>query len=411
MSEVDDGYTLGAAGEIYAEQRAQWEPLGPWDWYKIDPLRRALSDVEMRLEEDERSIALFHQSWVRLPPSLRAQVFREREIAAELVVGLPWLRRAFPSVVSVSVGFDAPHEARLSGIVTVESPLTRGELRALYAAWEERNSVESAVPDYRNDGPTPIVVKVAETPVALKQVPSGAATVSVPDPPPATSPILQSGDRVDSESPSGMREPGTLTCIVSELSSDAPLLLSSGHVFTDSGYAVISRRGAPVRVGTVTRVNRDVDAALAEITEPYSCDYRLKVCDMLPASPVIPPAGLAVQMYGAVSHRQQGYLNETNRIPANAWKIGMVPEFTADIPCTGGDSGALLVTGRDKEPPFSKGELDHMAPAYADAMTCAMLGVLRAGPPLGADPAYRPQAYFKPIIQILDALGIEPWTR
>jgi hypothetical protein len=174
----------------------------------------------------------------------------------------------------------------------------------------------------------------------------------------------------------------------------------------------VSGRNVPPRiVGRVKGIDSDLDVGIAEISEPYLCDFRIKGPDLVPASPVIATSDMQVQMFGALSGHQTGFLNQGVQIPANAKTAGMFPMFTAEINCVHGDSGALLVTGNGTEPAVPRWQRKHMAPAYLDCVTCAILGVLKAGPPPDADPSLRRQGYFVPILQVLNELSVEAWVR
>ncbi|MCU1326136.1 MAG: hypothetical protein JWN34_1506, partial [Bryobacterales bacterium] len=260
-------------------------------------------------------------------------------------------------------------------------------------------------------GHVPLHVDVHPAPTPLGIVPAGNYLFGDPDPTPANAPVVQSGDRVGSQSPAGVREFGTLACLVSAPGSADPLALSSGHVFVKANYNLITSRGGTTRIGDVQTVNMDCDAAVGCLHAPYLCDYRLKVSDLVPAAPVLPTNSLAVQLHGAVSGTQTGFLNQVNVIPANARSVGIVPLFSANISCTRGDSGALLVTGVGKDPPVPAWQQQHMSAAYLDAMTCAILGILMAGPLAGGDPMVQPQAWFSPAVQVFSDLGVEAWVR
>ena len=176
-----------------------------------------------------------------------------------------------------------------------------------------------------------------------------------------------------------------------------------------SSYNVITGGAIPTRVGKVGLV--DCDAAVCSLISPYLCDYRLKGVNMVPAAPVLATSDLPVQMYGAKSGHQLGYINKVCQVPSNATKSGIFPLFTADIPCAHGDSGALLITGRGATPPIPSWQAGYMSPAYIESMTCAMLGMLKAGPPPGADPNLRPEAYFTPMLEVFNDLQVEAWVR
>ncbi|HXR16414.1 MAG TPA: hypothetical protein VN777_09480 [Terriglobales bacterium] len=397
---------------FYAEERREWEPNHSYDWLQSDPLLPALAGIEIGTQSAEGETLSFHYAWMRSPAQMRAQAFREREIAATLVKLLPEWRSSIPGLYSVGVGQRNVPEPRLVAVLTLDQPLSDGEWYDIRQRWARSARIRSRVPEFdRNrDESVPIVSDLRPAPTLLGRVQSGAFLLGNPDPPPAGAPIVQNGDRIGSESPIGIREFGTLTCIVSEAGSVEPLVLGSGHVLRQANFHLLSASGATVRVGKVKNVVRS-DAAVATLDSPYLCDYRLKGLNLVPAAPILPTADLPVQMYGAKSGYQTGYLSKVNQIPANATSIGMFPLFTADIPCAHEDSGALLVTGRGTSPPVPAWQAQQMNAAYLDNITCAMLGMLNAGPPPGADPMLRPEAYFTPVLQVFSDLGVEAWVR
>jgi hypothetical protein len=397
---------------FYREDRREWEPAHDYDWLQADPLLGALRKAEIAQQVGEGEALSFHYAWMRSPAPFRAQVFREREIAATLALFLPEWRSSVPGLFSVGVGVRNVPEPRLVAVVTLDYPLSTGEWYDVRQQWSRSARIRSRVPEFDRDKheSVPIVSDLRPPPVLLGQVQTGAFLLGNPDPPPAGAPLIQNGDRVGSESPSGIREFGTLTCLVSVAGSIEPMVLGSGHVLRQTNFSLLSANGTTIRIGRVKRIGRS-DAAIAGLDSPYMCDYRLKALNLVPAAPILPSADLPVQMYGAKSGHQTGYLSKVNQIPANATSIGMFPLFTADIRCAPEDSGALLVTGRGTAPPVAAWQAKQMSPTYLDNITCAMLGMLHAGTPAGADPMLRPEAYFSPILQVFNDLGVEAWVR
>ena len=393
------------------KDRQKWEPRDPHEWLEIDPLLGAFRRSEILTPNVEADAVSFHHAWSRLPGAMRSQVLREREIAAALVRALPEWRETVAGLSSVGVGIRGRREPELTAVFSVERELSDRECSEIRERWSKRAAVESYAPEFKDAKPVPCVVEVRPIPTLLGKVPSGGFLFGKPDPTPHNAPVLQSGDRIGSESPIGIREYGTLTCLVSAAGSTVPLLLGSEHVFRQVGYDVLNGQTIPKRIGKVKKVWPATDVALAELSSPYLCDYRFKGPDMVPAAPVIATGDMPVQMYGAKSGHQLGYLNQAVQIPANASAAGIFPMFAVTIQCAHGDSGALLVTGNGTEPAVPMWQRKHMSSEYLDSLTCAMLGVLKAGSPPGADPSVRPQAYFIPMLQVLNELGVEAWVR
>lgn len=396
--------------DLYYSDRAGWEPKESYDWSLRDPLAQAFYSAGIEVSGGNQAARSVHEAWIRLPAWLRNRIWREREIASILVRFLPEWRESVPGLYSVGVG---TRNGILIAIVNVEEALTSEErfhLREAWAtAWRQRS---------RRDGPTekeeddvPLGFELGPAPTLLGQVPPGGFLFGEPDPPPQTAPLLQSGDKVGSETPSGIREYGTLSCVVSDRGSTTALALCSGHVLIQPNYTFIHKTGSLLRVGTVRSVDMTIDAALAELSTPYLCDYRARASGLVPAAPIIPTTNMPVQMYGALSGYQTGYLNQVNTIPAGAKSAGLIPMFSASIQCVHGDSGALLLSGRGTAPAVPQWQMPHMSAGYLDSLTSAMIGILKAGPPAGSDPNVRPQGYFTPIVQVLDEMNVEAWVR
>jgi hypothetical protein len=401
----------GSFEQLYEEDRQPWEPQGPDDWLKTDPLVQAFRRNEVRIPNSEADAASFHQAWIRMPRQFRNQVAREREVAASLVSFLPSLRDFVPGLGSIGVGYRGREEAKLTGIVTVEERLARPEWSEILKRWDTQKVPRSRVGEFAKVESIPLTVEFRTPLTRLGKVPPDGVLFGEPDPPPRDAPVLQSGDKVGTQSPSGIREFGTLSCFVHYPGTPTPLVLASGHVLQKIGYPLLSNRHVPVRVGKVLDVKDELDVALGELAKPYLCDFRVQGVDIVPGPPVIPSSGMPVQMFGAQSKTQHGYINQGIDIPASATAAGVSTTFTAELKCVHGDSGALLVTGRGSEPAVPRWQRRHMGQAYLDSLTCAILGVLKAGPSRDADPNLRPQGYFVPIIQVLNDLGVEAWVR
>lgn len=398
--------------QIYEKDRQEWEPRDESSWPNTDPLLKAYRRNDWLDPDIERQVSSFHQGWIRLPGSMRSQVLREREIAAALVESLPALREIVPGLYSVGVGMRGSGQPELTAIMNVDEWLGSSEWYEVRERWAQYEIVPTRVPTFMKANLAPITVERRPTPTLLGKVPSNEFILGEPEPTPWDAPVLRSGDKIGSESPSGIREFGTLSCLVHKPSSTTPLLLASGHVLRKENWKVVSGRTVTARaVGNVKTVDLDMDVALAELSSPYFCDFRIQSPDLVPASPVIATSDMPVQMFGALSGYQCGFLNQGVQIPANSKAAGVFPMFTAQINCVHGDSGALLVTGFGTQPAVPLWQRRLMSPSYLDAVTCAILGVLKAGPPPDADPSLRRQGYFVPMLSVLSELGVEAWVR
>jgi len=248
---------------------------------------------------------------------MRTQVIREREIAGSLVHTLKAFREFVPGLYSIGVGIRGDR-GELTAVITAEERVGAAEQKEVRRVWEDRVQVPSPIPVMGNAAPVQIVVEQRPAPTLLGKVPANHFIFGEPDPTPQNAPVLQSGDKIGSESPSGIREFGTIACIVHEQRSTTPLLLASGHVLRQKGWNVVSGRTTPPQViGRVKGIDSDMDVGIAEISQPYLCDFRIKGSDLVPASPVIATNDMQVQMFGALSERcQHPDSHESDAVPA-----------------------------------------------------------------------------------------------
>ena len=134
---------------LYGETRHEWEPKSARDWTEIDPMSRSLRRVEIEVSTTDQELISFQSAWMRCPPLMRAQILRERELAAALVEFLPAWRKRIPSLLSIGVGNRWPDRG-LGAIVTVEQPLTSGEWFDVVNDWSQRRARKSLLPEFYN---------------------------------------------------------------------------------------------------------------------------------------------------------------------------------------------------------------------------------------------------------------------
>jgi hypothetical protein len=381
-----------------------WEPQSPAAWLELDPLSR-FGDRADR-EELPRLAGAVLAGYQRLPAILRRQAWREREIFATL-----WDRRALmgPALAESSwlgVGRRWVDGRRiLAAIISTEAllPPDPFDARAAYNL-PEQLEVPSRIPQLAGPG-VPVILEQTAGPVLYGSVKTGdwALTSSV-DAWRDLAP-LQSGDEVAGEDRWGARSPGTLAAIVSREHQLEPLMLSVAHVFGPPGRKVVAYRGGARAVGKVIMSDPGLDAAIAEPSEPWHFDYRLRAGDVLPALPVPATSDMPVQMWGAVSKYQQGRVDQALRVPAGAGAIGMLVPFSANIPSAPGDSGALIVAGPGPSPGFPGATT-----GAQNLLAGAMLGMLLAGPNT-RNPAHSPEVWAVPLAEILERFRLQVWVR
>lgn len=389
----------------------RWEPRSASDWMRRDPFIEC--QVPVSPEFYERDQFTTFGAWSRLPPSLRRQAWREREIAARVhSIAREW--HHVPGIRAIGVGIRGEGaQRRLVGIILSESALP-ADTSLLHRQYDipESLRVSSDIPEEEAVVPLRIEPAAAPSRFQLGLVPPDRFVLTSSSPPlPARTPTLQAGDVVAGENPAGFRKPGTLCCIVSHQSDFQPLLLSAAHVLDNRGAKVVAYVPNPIEIGIVVDVDSGLDAAIAELNEPWIVDYRIKALNVVPAAPVMAYSDMPVQFIGGASGHQVGWLDVTNSIPVGGPSVGVMPDFRATIQAQQGDSGALLLTCHGRDSPFPSSHAGAMYSQYVESMTCAMLGLLIAGPSASLSPATRPQTYFRPILNILNRFGLQAWVR
>jgi hypothetical protein len=299
------------------------------------------------------------------------------------------------------------------GLILSESELPE-DTRLLHKQYEIPESLRASsdIPEEEEIVPLRIEQVIVPNRFQLGVVPPDRFVLtSSPPPLPAWTPTLQAGDVIAGEDAAGFRTPGTLACIVSYQSDYQPLLLSAAHVLGDRGRKVVAYVPNPVEVGKVIDIDWNLDAAIAELKGPWIVDYRIKVLNVIPSGPVMAYTDMPVQFVGGASGHKTGWVDVTNSIPVGGPSVGVMPDFRASIEAQPGDSGALLLTSHGRESPFPASHARVMYPQYVESMTCAMLGLFIAGPSDAPSPATRPQAFFRPILNVLNRFRLQAWVR
>jgi hypothetical protein len=256
----------------------------------------------------------------------------------------------------------------------------------------------------------PVKIEYKSAPTRFGQVQSDQP-IRASGLPPLSSTTIQPGDFVAGEDRAGIRPgPGTLSTIASRKGSSDPLILSAAHVLGNNDYKVLFGSVTARYVGEVIDTNSDLDVAIAEVHVPWMVDCRVKDIGMVPAAPIMGWSDMPVQMVGCRSGHQKGWMNIPVNIPASSVELGVVHHHLVTIDSQPGDSGALLLSGHGVT---SAVDPDFADPRYLNSTTCAMMGILVAGPSSTPSPTVRPQSYFTPITHVLNDFGLDPdpWTR
>jgi hypothetical protein len=362
------------------------------EWHERDPLLQTFPSLREQL-------ANLFEAFQRLPPPLKLQFWRERNIAT---LTYEWAREQehLQKVYStVGVGI-----RRIDGTPTLTGLVTTEDRIIAVQRLSQRIT--------RIGGRIPLLIEYAPTPAPAALLPRGIFTAASPTPPVPSTPLVQSGDEIAGQTLNGFRTPGTLAAIVTAVGQNAPSLLGAAHVLGQVGDIAIHYVGPVAHpIGTVTQSDVRLDAAIAVIEQPWNIDYRCRGANIPPAPPVLPVAGLAVQMHGARSGHLTGFIDQTNTIPAGGVPLGIIPHIRVQFASMQGDSGALLLTGHAQRSAIGPPLADLMAVTYVENLRCGLLGILVAGPPPGAPSTTPPYSYFTPILQILQHFNVEPYVR
>jgi hypothetical protein len=388
-----------------SQEGAEWEPRSPETWRELDPL----SHLDNRVNRDNlgRIAEAAAAAYLRLPAPLRWQAWREREIFASLWTSRSIVGAALADTSWLGVGRRWINGQRiLAAIISTDLMLPPDPLdaRAAYGLPSELD-IPSLNPDI-DDPAVPVVFEQTAGPVHYGVVGAGNWALTSDGVAPDDVAPMQSGDEIAGQDEWGARSLGTLAAIVSKENQIEPLMLSVAHVMGPLGRKVFAYRGGIRLVGKVIMSDCRLDAAIAEPTEPWHVDYRLRAGDEVPALPVPATSDMPVQMWGARSKHQQGRVHQALVVPAGAGAIGMLVPFTATIPAVPGDSGALIVAGPGPFP----GVLPASTPGTGDPMNGSMLGMLLAGPN-PRNPGANQEIWAVPLTEILELFRIQVWIR
>ncbi|MCC6188329.1 MAG: hypothetical protein IT318_04815 [Anaerolineales bacterium] len=404
----------------------------PWEqqvlraWPELDPLAPFRLPGEAARGYDPEALAA---AWRVLAPRLRAQAWREREIAQYLFQNLrDWAARmpaleglgvarrplallspleqiewtggsptqALRHLREVSRRFaaDEPRDTALMGVLFFQGEPPGGDQLAAAGAGPFIG-LDSPVLPLESLGHASVVPLVAETSQPFGLLGGGPAPAGA-----AAAIVLQSGLPIEGHHASGYANPGTLTAI-----ADADLggprreavLVSAQHVIGDPNNPV-THTGQ--RIAEVVESDSGLDAAIARLDDPTLVDKHISGLGLAPAAPVLPTTGLPVQFSGGASGVQYGqHVDVVYRTAPWQYSVGAGSCFEAQAYAQPGDSGALLLTGHGAQSPIDP-VLAAQNPALASQYTAAMLGLLLAGPQLPPAPGTTARIIARPIVDV-----------
>ena len=401
-----------------------WEPRTSEEWILADPL----GPTPFPLWGASRVYApdsLF-ETWRRLPEGLRAQTWREREIAATLFQQMPrWQARVTGMLAAGVVLWDprwrsahtrhwkdyfawrpptdldinAPFppswrwglEAPLPLAGTVFYPESEtANLGRLRAAIEESLRVPSRLPldRYGFSATVPIVLQTA---IPYRLYSAGAAPAMA----------IQSGRAIQALDPMGLVKLGTIMAIADE--GFRPVLVGAGHVFGDPPNRLLHLNSP---VADVIDHDRQLDTAIAHVHANQILDATVTGLGVLPGRPMLPALGIPVQLIGAVSGRQRGGSVWSTHVATYAMiQQGVPPFFEIAGHAQGGDSGAVLLADMGFSPAPAHA-LWQQNPALAALLSDALMGMLVAGPPTPPAPGQRAKLLARSALEIGARFGL-----
>lgn len=413
----------------------EWEPKNPEEWERYDPIgpRADWPRLNTNIERSAYSSTALFAGWRRLPAILRAQVWREREIASYLFRNSGSWAERLPILEAVGVtkrsyaqssnffpffpDWDHPlfyeywrsirhgdvrraqrinEEIRREfGFSIVNGMILTGTLfisRALpivgdlldYLRIRPLQDIGSRISNLTRYGlsPTvPINIEYSDDFMLL-------SSVNLPQP-------IQGGLLIRGEHPSGFRKPGTIATIAHDWNNNC-VLVGAQHVLGDVGNNVILNGQC---IGEVIDSDAALDAAIARVFDPIKWDKTIKGLTISPSAPVFVTTGLSVQFEGGVSGSQYGTVDVVNRVAPGQYRVGSSPSFTVLADGKPGDSGSLIITGHGNQTNLPQAFINQN-PQLASLYSNAMLGMLLAGPGPGYPKQEPAKIIARPILEI-----------
>lgn len=386
---------------------APGEPEDPKAWMELDPLFSVLRQID-RFDERWFDLAAWtYVAWRQLPRTYRYDARIERSLSA---IGRQEVERYLPkigSVAAVSIGSDTHLNSGYAPQICLNlhsSHFSTAEV----VGYIPSEQVIRAAHIYSPSPIDPFPVKVVPYDDLFEMRRVGATPTQASPAPMANINALQSGGELFSQSPAGVLKSGTLGMFVDRPTHQDPCVLGAGHVLGPIGSVVLdsSRR----QIGTVSLHDNVLDVSVVDLIAPWAVNYELPRLGLVPGPPVWPIVNMPVQMFGAVSKQQYGYITNTYYTAPSQSSLPICNKILTNINAVSGDSGALLCCGYDRLAALPSPYLHLYPQAYVDMHICGALGVLQGGANQGVGPIKGPTV-FTHLPDILAALRLDPNTR
>jgi hypothetical protein len=395
------------------------EPRFPYEWAEIDPLAQRLRSDHLSERFDfENWTGWTYVAWRRLSRIHRYQARLERALLEVARDRTFWYERKFGRVASISVGSldvwrNWPLWPVFRGLVPelcmllyadVPAPLfvemveyAEAGKRARFRGDDDRFALQRQFPVLVVPRLTFSQLRsVTSTPVASSGTATGARVT------------LQSGMQVYGQSPAGILTPGTVAMFAEKPGQAVPSLVGARHVFGPTGCNVLD--GSLNMIARVVADDVVLDASVAEVVAPWTIDYRLPALNTIPGAPIMPTVQMPVQMFGAKSFHQTGFVMSPNFTAPSQPGASIANNIMTSIGAHGGDSGALLCSGYYNQPAIPTPYLASMQ-SHLDTYTCAALGVLQGRANQGVGPVGTAPTVFTQVLDVAATFGLDLLTR
>jgi hypothetical protein len=399
------------------------EPESPDRWSDIDPLTRWHKQFRDRVERFEDWLGWTYVSWRRLGRFHRYQTRVERALVAMVCQRTTDYSAKTGRIYQVAASNVNTFGGRPSSLwlpdIATELTFSADLCVLLYSDLPvpkiievipmqttfEAAGIKEYSPDQHWAFPVIAIPRISFT--RLKSV-SGTPLVSSP-PNLGSSVRLQSGKEVYGQSRVGILTPGTAAMFVERTGCQDPCLLGARHVFGAKGTVVLD--SAQNKIGDVTLEDAILDVSVADLAVPWAVDYQLPGLNIIPGAPLMPYVNMPVQMFGARSGHQTGYVTQTNHTAPSQPGTSIANNILTSIQAQGGDSGGLLCSGYYAQPGLATPYLAGTSKSVLDAYTCAALGILQGRANQGVGPAVGLPTVFTLIQDILASLSLDPLIR
>ena len=408
-----EAYLESIASDSLMEDLRPDEPRDPREWEQRDPLPPV---AEPQVFGD--TIGWTYLAWRQLTAFHRDQVRFERALAAFVRDSLNDFRSHTGFVSAISVGSartppngPAYHEplptvqlASLAAFLYCEIPFpTVIHQISINDIFEKAGfEVEENVLHSRS---VPVIATPSVHTVALRSVTSPTASSGKLSP----AALLQSGNLAYGQTAAGIVTPGTIAMFVERKGRTDPCLIGAHHVLGRVGNTVLD--GAQQSIGQVCLEDARIDCSVADLTLPWSIDYRLPRLNVIPGPPLMAYVGMPVQMFGAKSGHQAGQVSQTNFTAPPRPGLPVLNNIHTTIAAQPGDSGALLCSGYNTQPALPPPYLGFVPPQLQAYYTCAAIGVLQGQAYQGVGPIQGSPSVFSYMHDVLATLGLDPLTR